>query len=709
MIPAANVRTVASRGVMAGAEFGISLEDSAHIMTILRDTLYTDKIMAVLREYSANAWDSHRMVGKPEMPIKVIMPTYTDPTLTIQDFGVGLSRDDVFNIYTQYGASTKRDSNTAVGMLGIGSKSGFAYSDMFTVTSRFGGVKSVYSAMLDASDKGIISLIGEEPCGDETGIAIEIPVKTEDIGEFEAKACQLFRHFDPRPDINIDLPELPDLLGKFKNGTLYNKNMYDTGTIVAVMGCVPYRLNLNQVANFKEGMPQYMWQLNGALHFDIGEVHINASREELKYSDHTKRNVLDKLNKLVEEYIIESVKAIDDPNTSCWDRRIKAQALQAFNVLVPKHVRGFCDNYVKLEKHIPTIEVDSGLNDGKKRTIKLFHFTGKKKKDQVDSIYINSKARIIIKDTPKSVRGYNLGDHDIVVYPNREHLKSFTDLRTFLDCLFTITDLTGIPIVNISSLPWESNRRDTGDRVANPKHGQKFFVYNNSTCTSWRRKSRGESMAWDIVDHVPSKEDVYVEIEHFKCNIDLPRIYSSDKILFEKFGITMPPIYAYKIGKRNPSCARLGTHYEVWRKETAQNIMKNKTFIELLERDSWVKAVYEPYSYEYNQPSSKTVKHLKTLGEGHLVYEFFKTREYYKSLFASENASALINTMKGILTDADMKIDSEIPMEKVELIYKTYPILSIQGFNLVNLMLKSDDSEKLINYIKMVDSQKDGV
>ena len=91
-----------------------------------------------------------------------------DPTLFIRDFGPGLSRNDVFSVFTQYGASTKRNDDNSVGMLGIGSKSGFSYADSFTITSWNGGTKSIYVAVLDETDKGIINLMHEEPCGDET-------------------------------------------------------------------------------------------------------------------------------------------------------------------------------------------------------------------------------------------------------------------------------------------------------------------------------------------------------------------------------------------------------------------------------------------------------------------------------------------------------------------------------------------------------------
>ena len=120
MIPNTKHRALASSGVAATGEFGISRGDESHIMTILRDTLYSDKILAVLREYSSNAWDAHRAVGKNTLPIKITLPTEMTPTLSIRDWGPGLSANEVFNIYTQYGASTKRDSDKEVGMLGIG-------------------------------------------------------------------------------------------------------------------------------------------------------------------------------------------------------------------------------------------------------------------------------------------------------------------------------------------------------------------------------------------------------------------------------------------------------------------------------------------------------------------------------------------------------------------------------------------------------------
>ena len=90
--------------------FKISEENAAHVMGVLRDAIYSDKVLAVLREYGANAQDSHRDPAAPpgsrERPIEVRLPTLGDPTLSISDFGPGLPHESVMRLFTQYGAST---------------------------------------------------------------------------------------------------------------------------------------------------------------------------------------------------------------------------------------------------------------------------------------------------------------------------------------------------------------------------------------------------------------------------------------------------------------------------------------------------------------------------------------------------------------------------------------------------------------------------
>ena len=46
--------------------FGIKESGLSHIFNVLRNQLYSDKVLAVIREYSTNAVDAHIEVGKAD-------------------------------------------------------------------------------------------------------------------------------------------------------------------------------------------------------------------------------------------------------------------------------------------------------------------------------------------------------------------------------------------------------------------------------------------------------------------------------------------------------------------------------------------------------------------------------------------------------------------------------------------------------------------
>src|SRR5262245_34262870 len=101
---------------LAGENVRMGIDTSAlqHIISVLTD-LYSDPELAVIREYSTNALDAHRDAGNP-LPIEVTLPTPLAPLFKVRDYGDGLDAEDIRNIYSRYGTSTKRDSNDVVGM-----------------------------------------------------------------------------------------------------------------------------------------------------------------------------------------------------------------------------------------------------------------------------------------------------------------------------------------------------------------------------------------------------------------------------------------------------------------------------------------------------------------------------------------------------------------------------------------------------------------
>ena len=109
---------IVTSGIQGAVSFGIKNEGLAHIFNVLRNQLYSDKILAVLREYSCNAVDAHVEAGCPDKPIKVTLPNRMNLNLQIRDYGLGLSEQDIQDIYAYYGESTKRNSNSLIGQLG---------------------------------------------------------------------------------------------------------------------------------------------------------------------------------------------------------------------------------------------------------------------------------------------------------------------------------------------------------------------------------------------------------------------------------------------------------------------------------------------------------------------------------------------------------------------------------------------------------------
>lgn len=98
----------------------IDLDASQFLMQMLSKNFYSDNIGSTIREVCSNALDSHRKSGT-DKPIVVFLGRNNEGgcEFSVEDFGVGLDDEDVRNIISKYGASTKRDSNLELGMYGL--------------------------------------------------------------------------------------------------------------------------------------------------------------------------------------------------------------------------------------------------------------------------------------------------------------------------------------------------------------------------------------------------------------------------------------------------------------------------------------------------------------------------------------------------------------------------------------------------------------
>lgn len=291
-------------------QMGLDSASLPHLMRVLTN-LYSDPEMAVIREYSTNAYDSHVEAGKGHVPIHVSLPNVFASEFVVRDFGVGMSEEEVFNVFGLYGASTKRESNDFVGQLGLGCKSALTFTNQFSLTAIKDGVKCVFSVHLDELGVGKITKLHEELTDSGNGVEVAIPVK--EVQSFNRKARRFYRFFPVMPTFvgGVSFPEemKPEVIMEIEEGVRVIKSVgEDDYKDYIVMGGVGYPFR------YDEKYPYERIVSNGTLVIDapIGSVDFTPSREELHMTARTKKFIEEKYSLVkakVREKMEKEVKA----------------------------------------------------------------------------------------------------------------------------------------------------------------------------------------------------------------------------------------------------------------------------------------------------------------------------------------------------------------------------------------------------------------
>lgn len=302
-------RNVDSFGATESAQFKISTA-GGKAFRILIDRLYSDKIGAPVRELCTNAYDSHCLAGIPDKPFSVKVPNEFDPEFAVRDYGVSMDHATVMGLYSTVFESTKEDTNEQVGMFGLGSKSPFAYTDVFTVETFLNGERRLYSCYAGKDGTPRTDLMGvyqdkEEP----NGVRVSFPVEPADIPFFQRAITRVARGFDVWPETNDDsvlepLRNLETML-EGKGWAVYSPLPHTTPRASVRQGCVIYPLDAE--ALFPLGAIEGgLVSMNMIVDMPIGSVDITADREKLAYDDETIANIKARLEEIGKE-VIQSV------------------------------------------------------------------------------------------------------------------------------------------------------------------------------------------------------------------------------------------------------------------------------------------------------------------------------------------------------------------------------------------------------------------
>lgn len=322
-------------GGFAGEAQQFSIAVNSKMFELLSSSLYSDKIGSIIRELSCNAVDSHVEKGISD-PIEITLPNTFNKEFIVRDFGVGISEEDIYDIFTCYGASTKSESNDYIGAFGLGSKTPFSYTSAFTIVSTQNYKSKNYAAFIAEDGFPTIIKNQEYDVEFESGFEVKFPVKAEDETEFRKKTQSAFQYFKFPVSINGELYKAEnyfqkkDVIFEEKNVFRIYHKAYNKSGVLAIVGNVAYPIVLAELRennHISDEVYKFFNHLNVEIDFNIGDLDLSVSRENLAYTKKTVQNIKKKLNiiyKHVYNFVQNEVKEIP----TIWDKALKSMEIQ---------------------------------------------------------------------------------------------------------------------------------------------------------------------------------------------------------------------------------------------------------------------------------------------------------------------------------------------------------------------------------------------
>lgn len=482
-----------TNGVLESSTFKVA--NSVHMMDILSNFVYQDKISAIIRELSTNAYDGHVKANNTECPFDVHLPTRDETYFSIRDYGSGLSVEEIKNIYTVYGFSDKSNSNEFVGCFGLGSKSPFCYTKMFTTTSYYNGMKYVFVNAINNDGRPTCNLLHKEETNEPNGLEVYLDVENKDIMSFRKKAEDIYIWFNVKPNANMALNYTTTYESMVNSNWLISKKGTYSENSYVVMGQVAYPVDINQ---FK-GNSKNLLDHGVVINVELGEVDMTSSREGLQYNNKTIKCLehhLFNIRTEIQEKFSEKI-------NSCkflWDatlkyREIKVENNRLFSVLDLKLIydgREINDDYIQPSSKM--ILINKSMRSHKATS------------SYVDSISPSERAVFVISDTKDkgiSRVKYHL---DNTNYNNEYYIvdKETKEPEKFL------TDTFGIDLSTVlytSKIPYTTTKQAV--KVLNELDVYKFYYLNR--CNSIHSCRTKKTI--DITDG----DYIYITLSERKC------------------------------------------------------------------------------------------------------------------------------------------------------------------------------------------------
>lgn len=500
--------------------------DSGYMAKLLRDSIYTKKILAAIREPSSNAMDAHVEAGIQDRPIHVKLPTMVEPTFSCRDFGNGISFENMTSIYRTFGKSTKRNtdfkSQNQAGCFGIGRFAPLSIegNDSFTVRTFQNGKVGVYEVRIANDNNNTILEIGQFDTEEPNGLEISYSIDKAIVSIFNNTAKECFKYFSVHPTIVNELDYSPDKINSEINGTFDNGAEYyitkdqSRSSLFVIMANIKYDFDkeeyLSQIENFlsKEDFEKIDKLLrNFSIHLKVnaGEVSFPPSRETITFDKKTFKNITEYLLSVANTIIHFYQEKIDNAKTL-------KEALDFANTI-------FFINRKVLER--------SKFNNVSLETFDKFRLSSCK-----HYYYKWSRSKNVLKNRVAGFVNLYKDDYKLFLKDNKyavQRIKEFTSGNTSIDA-FLLEDLRefenlcelvggedklGIKVIRLSSLPvpersYTRNQSSSGRTNHIKIFGIKDIWYNIL-------KDNAVELSKEKLDSIDELEQkIYISVQNFR-------------------------------------------------------------------------------------------------------------------------------------------------------------------------------------------------
>ena len=711
------------QGVKQEATFTIKASPKAFYA--LSDTLYSDKITAIIRELCCNAYDSHVSAGCVNKPFYVKLPYRMDPDFIVRDYGISLTHDEIMTLYTTYFESNKTHSNDLVGCLGLGSKTPFSYTKSFTVTAFLNGEKRIYTAFIGEDGCPSIAQLGETMETDEpNGLEVRFGVKNDDYWSFSHKAPLVLREFQVVPTIKAEKEIIVEPVGYTTEGTNWGLRTKDCSVdfgACLIMGNIRYPLDRKSGEWTAE--QQALIDADIDIQCPIGSVEFTPSREKLSFDDNTIKTVQDLLDQVFEEIC----KIITDEFAECkntWEVQCMASYVlndkfqRIGNILKNNDVLTYNNEKISLSP-INLGQVDPELTRDaldltefrktetyRSRVAKIVH-------SKVNAVMPSKKSIILIKDIDRGsiIRSKSLIDSGAYA---RVYLVKFVD-DAQKEKFITALGMEGIELDPISSIPSPTKTREKNS------DGTNSGLYESSPKARVKTLtlvSKGTALAcnadnWKISDVDMDDGGFYVPITHYKVINDfgthhvsvlthcLRKTEEDAKIIVDGDIIGVKPVILEKFKKH-------AKWVNVFDYIKEQAIAKANTIPEhVLNSSAMIKTISSEMNYVI-QIFKNDAALLAKIDRTSLFSKFYN--EYLEQVKSEE----LVGGIRTVLNLFDLNIEDYVIKDEPKAIESTvtsftdvikrYPLLDHLDLSYWDKVNQRKVAELSVDYINMIES-----